>query len=111
MFAKTGVPSLYEVISYELSPVSPVLFESVNVFRYAEKAQIHVAHTIRKQVVLDLRDHPFMTSTRRGEGSDGPGSAGRIRMRKVLCFLLMLTSWCLLFQNFVFGWNKKWNFL
>lgn len=52
--SKTGELSLNEVMSYELSPFPPALFEARHVFRKADKPQL--AHAIRehaKDAILD----------------------------------------------------------
>src|SRR6218665_1452717 len=75
---------------------------------------------------LPIRDHLFMTSTRRGAvsggrmwtGDGGQAPCGRPHRKLKLesttltssCLLLMQRSWCAFYQNFVIGRNKKWKF-
>jgi len=59
--AKTGELSLEEVMSYELSPFPPALFDSINVFRKADKPQL--AHAISEHAPDGILD--FVPETER----------------------------------------------
>src|SRR6218665_2273267 len=72
-----------------------------------------------------IRDHPFMTSTRRGSGSGGRMWTGRwsipmwtstqkikiIKSTDVILSSPHAKKLVYFYQNFFFGRNKKWTFL